>query len=159
MPASCSFRASAAGSPACGIEVPARRHNPIVDLVCALHALWAICLIVDASPDNPVMAITGISSTARFFPSRVGMAVLFGGASVMAFCGEFAARRVTAVLWMIPQQVLLLICALGAAQAIFAASFADGVIRTHQFLAADQGPLILLMMFHTTAMFSDRRGA
>jgi hypothetical protein len=53
---------------------------------------------------------------------------------------------------LLPQQVILIMAAGSAIEAIFQSHFADGVIRSRAFIVADQSVYILLAFFYTMAI-------
>lgn len=59
------------------------------------------------------------------------------------------------LLLLLPQQILLLLSAGGAVQAISIGSFADGIARSRYFIGADQIYAILLAIIQTIALVKE----
>lgn len=119
----------------------------IVWFALILHATWAVMLIVDpvsqnATPLHALVAVFGIL-TAPVLILTVGLTL----------SGLYNTRdRITTMLQLVPQQILLYIAAIGAAVAISHGTYADLVQRPRMFIAADQSPIILSAIFYTLAM-------
>jgi len=112
-----------------------------------LHLMWGITGSLDASAYNS----TALSAIYRLCGS-LSPVVCFVVA-ILAILGLNESRKPLAgLLLMLPQQTLLLISAFGAAAAIASSHFADGVVRSRAFIAADQIPAILAAVGHTIAI-------
>ncbi len=126
-----------------------RRFPLIVAVAIALHLIWAMGLLIDprshfATAVHAMMLVTDNTNVAAL--------VLFTVAA-MAWLGikwhrdtRYASGRVIKTLLFLPQQCVLIMSATGAASAILASSFADGIIRPMWFIAVDQMPVILIMV-------------
>jgi hypothetical protein len=79
-------------------------------------------------------------------------AELYLGAAILAVYGMWFAPRRTRVWLLLPQQFLLLVSGFAALHAMILGQFADGVVRAHTFLIADQSPILLVAIFHTVAL-------
>jgi hypothetical protein len=114
-----------------------------------LHAIWG--LIVILSPDALMTTpLHGFDSSGL---GRWGTAVMLLGASAMALLEMgIISPTIRGAILMAPQQMLLLIGAMGAFGCIVRGSYADGVQRPLSFLLADQLPAILAAVLHTLAM-------
>lgn len=126
---------------------------PIIILYAvALHFIWAICLFVNPN----VLHITAMGTYLDYFspttPHATLLGILFCVVAILAVVGLFVKDKLSRLLLMIPQQMMLVISAAGALQAMISGSFADGVIRTHSFLIADQLPAILVATGHFIAV-------
>lgn len=120
-------------------------------LVVAIHALWGVLLL--AYP-TVVFNITAINYMSHFLGPKLA-GVLYLAACVLSFISLYYKNkwhRLVGVSLLLPQQFLLWVSALGAWSAIVNQSFADGIKRPWAFLAADQGPYILLAIFYTIAI-------
>lgn len=115
-----------------------------------LQSCWGAMLIF-----SPIITdITAIHSTMLLFKHRGLLAVVYLiaalGSAVSLTTDRFSPFK--HFLMLLPQQFLLLISALGAANAMYLSQFADGVIRPRQFLIADQLPSVLIALLHTCAI-------
>ena len=113
-----------------------------------LHLVWAVTLLVDASG----VGATAVSALHRIVPMPFLPWVIIGCG--MLAIAAVAARPLWFVLLLIPQQILLMISASGAIDAIWLGQFADGVLRSRAFLMVDQSYSIILMLGHTAAIFT-----
>ena len=115
-----------------------------------VHFAWGILLLSDASP----LGITAIHEFTLLSLPRHVISILFIVIAAMAAWGVLHKPKfeITRVLFLLPQQMLLVISAVGAAKAMWLSQFADGVIRPREFLIADQIPVILTAIFHTLAI-------
>lgn len=78
-------------------------------------------------------------------------------AATLALIGLFV-RPIWFILLLTPQQLLLTMSATGAIEAIWISQFADGVVRSRAFLAADQSYSIIVAIGHTAAIASHAWG-
>jgi hypothetical protein len=78
--------------------------------------------------------------------------LLLISAAFMAITGFFLRRKVHTLLFLVPQQILLFLSAGSSFKAIWQGHFADGVVRSHAFIMADQAPVILIAFFHAWAI-------
>ena len=127
-------------------------HLPLILWYAAiLHLWWAGLLWLSPSAAD---ATTTAALTDCFSPRYVSVALVV--ASVMSLTVLYRARApsIWTALCLLPQQALLTLAAVGAVEAIWASQFADGVIRSRYFIAADQFPPILAAVFHNFAVVS-----
>ena len=61
------------------------------------------------------------------------------------------------ILALIPQEIVLSISAAGALKAMWTGSFADGVLRSNVFIAADQVYSVILAIGHALAIIFHAR--
>lgn len=115
----------------------------------ALHLLWAVLIFHDHSAVNA----TAVHGVGKFIESPILLAMTFAGVAWCATLGIFT-RLPWIVLLLIPQQIVLLFSAVGVVEAIWLAQFADGVVRSRSFLAADQIYTVLAAVGHTFAMIA-----
>lgn len=120
----------------------------MVSYAVALHLAWAVILLIDHSAVNA----TAVHALHRWIalpwlPASVALAAL------CAVCAMAWNSRWTLVL-LLPQQILLMMSAAGAVEAIWLSQFADGVIRARAFIAADQLYSVLAAMGHTLAIIA-----
>lgn len=111
-----------------------------------LHFLWAGCVFYSDDALGP----TGVAALARYIPAVIlPWSILT--AAVLALVA-LSLRPAWFLLMLMPQQILLLMSASGAIEAIWLGQFADGVVRSRVFLLADQFYSILVCIGHTTAI-------
>lgn len=129
---------------------PIGRHRFISIMVLyaiALHLTWAGILIVD----DVATQATALNAVYRYIdPVPLLIAVLVTAASLALF-GLYLSSPV-ALLLLLPQQLILMMSAAGAFEAMWNMQFADGVIRPVAFIAADQIYSILAAIGHTAAL-------
>lgn len=132
--------------------IPMRnRHLSIMVLFAiALHYVWAVSLYVDSESMNAT-ALYAIQKWIGHFGQHATLVALPIVATVALF-GLFV-RPMWFVIFLIPQQILLTMSAVGALEAIWISQFADGVVRSRGFLVADQSYSILASIGHTAAIF------
>lgn len=119
----------------------------MVSYAITLHLVWAGILATDYEVTNA----TALNALARFIhPEPVLIGVLVT-AALLAVWGMMT-RYPWVVLLLMPQQVLLMMSAAGAFEAIWIAQFADGVVRSREFIAVDQIYSILAAVGHTVAI-------
>lgn len=127
-----------------------RTHTIIVWYVIILHWLWGSLLLASSAP---------LSITAIFTVVRLGLAsfrevgVLYLSASLLAWLGLFMSPGIGS-LFLLPQFTLLGCSAYGAIRAMVLGTFADGVIRSHTFLMADQAPSVIIFLFYFVSFYN-----
>lgn len=127
------------------------RSKWIIWAAIALHVLWGGLLLCDESAGW----VTAIHLFVHLCGSSTAAGIIYLCVSVMAACSLLRGRSSVEYLELIgllPQQVILMISALGAVAAISRGMFADGVVRPRAFISADQGNDIIFCLFHTAAM-------
>jgi hypothetical protein len=119
--------------------------NPtwIIFYASAIHWAWGISLFVD-----------GASRIAAWEVFISMPSILLGLMFISVACSAFYSilKRVS-VLWMIPQQLVLMAMAFGQSKLIIAGHYADWVWRPPYFIYRDQVWGILLAVFHLLAMY------
>ena len=126
-----------------------RRPLPVMIIYAiGLHLCWGILGTIDET----AYFSTAASAPFRLFGNLTGVVCI--AVAAMALTGLIARFRspLTSLMCMLPQQSLLIISAIGAAHAIYLGQFADGVVRSRFFIAADQVPAILAAVGHTVSM-------
>lgn len=135
------------------VEHLTMRRKWVVMLAIAIHLLWGILLL---SGEKSVTGVTAIHTTQTLLgsPSTVGWAYLLASfCSLAGIILEGRIRLMFELSLMLPQQFLLMLSAFGALYAMRLSAFADGVVRPRSFLIADQGPAVLIAVFHTLALW------
>lgn len=120
-------------------------------LICyaaLVHLTWAITLLISASPAN----ITALADLATVGLHHYTLSGICAFAALAALFSDKLTSQLWQVVSLLPQQTLLIFGAWGSLEAIMSGSFADGVKRPVEFLAADQGRNIILLVAHTFAI-------
>lgn len=125
----------------------------IVAWAVALHAAWGGLLMFSNSPLNTTPLHT---YTVLFGGSHRAIGLILLMVAAMAFVGlkKSGNPNNEGILWLMPQQIALLISATGALAAALVGHYADGVPRPHLFILADQLPSILGAIAHSAALFN-----
>lgn len=113
----------------------------------SLHFLWAVFILIDPA----AIDATAVSALHRFIQPPLVLAFVIALASILATIGIFS-RKVWVSLLLMPQQILLMVSASGAIEAMWIGQFADGVTRPAAFIAADQIYSVLAAIGHTVAI-------
>ncbi len=127
------------------IEIHHHKYSLIIVYAIVLHLIWGFLGIADISAYDATAfsaihyVFGGMSPFICFF---VAIAALIG----------LNKKGLLGLQLMLPQQALLMLSAFGATMAIVNGHFADGVIRSAFFIAADQTSVILTAIFHTMAI-------
>lgn len=119
-----------------------------------LHIIWAALLIASISPTT----VTGINLLHVMFPNRYVLACVLLGCSISAILSITKFKGTKSLAMLLPQQFLLIIPAIAVIAAISNGHFADGVIRSREFLLADKVVVILIALFHTQAILRFDKG-
>ena len=88
----------------------------------------------------------------------VGAALI--AVAALAVWGTFV-DQIAGVLMMMPQQAVIVLSAVSAAESIWRSAYGDGVVRPRAFIAADQAHALLLVPVHAAAVviYHSRRRA
>jgi len=123
----------------------------IIMYAIAVHMITGVVLILD--PDAG--ASTGPSSVVDLFYGShlvAGLAMLI--AAALAIAAHLHRPLRSWAYW--PQQLLLIVAAVGALVAVVMGNYADGVVRPTLFIATDQLMVMLLPIFHAVAIVFSR---
>lgn len=134
------------------LKVKDRPISIMVIYCCILHLEWAALLFIDPA----AAGATPVSALHRFVGSIGFLQFTLILASALALTG-LSVKSPWGVLYLIPQQCLLMISAVGALRAIYLGQFADGVLRPYAFIAADQLHIVLAALGHATAIIVHAR--
>lgn len=121
---------------------------PIILIAIFQQFIWAYGIAHDAN----AMSTTAAAVPALFMPQYVFVTMLIF-CTLLAIVAFHFKRKWQTVMALLPQQILLFVSAAGAIEAIRIGAFADGVVRSHDFLLVDQCLSILLAFFHMWAIF------
>lgn len=113
----------------------------------AVHILWGWLLLVSQAPvhTTPLGLFAGAP--------RWLVAPLMLAAAASAVAGLMQhAPGLRSLCLLLPQQGLLLLTAWSASGAVLASAYADGVLRSRAFIAADQMPIVLVVVVHSAAL-------
>lgn len=114
-----------------------------------LHFVWAAAILIDPQAVNA----TSVHALHRLLQSPREVALVAGMCSALATLGIMCRLPWVAILLM-PQQLLLMISAAGAFEAMWLSQYADGVFRARSFIIVDQAPVVLAAFGHTIAIFA-----
>jgi hypothetical protein len=129
---------------------PIKRYPLIVLFAAVLHYVWAASLIADTRAGDA----TSLSGLVHLFGSRPTILVLLVVATLaLAYVFLFSQRGLTAAIFAVPQQAVLLVSAWTAVAAMASGHFADGVERPIPFIIADQSPAVIAAILHAAAIF------
>ena len=134
--------------------------HQIIFAAIFLHFWWAGLLFFSEAP----LGITAIHDLhesvllAWDHPSVIGhgphMAIIFAVVGALALWSEVRSRTdLKGVFLLSPQQVVLVLSAVSAVEAMARQSYADGVLRPFTFIAADQIVICLFALAHTVAIW------
>lgn len=129
------------------IRITTHLLSTMVLLAITVHLVWATILLLDESAVNA----TAVNALYRYIAPPALLALAIAAAALFALTAMLARSQWTLLL-LLPQQVLLMMSAAGAIEATWAAQFADGVIRSRAFIAADQLYSVLAAVWHTVAI-------
>ena len=121
----------------------------IIIYAVALHLIWAGTMFADES----AIFSTAPSGLSDIFGTRFGAASAVLGAALLAGWALWRGKVDTvSLLALLPQQMILILSAAAAAEAIWGSQFADGVVRPRAFILTDQIPAVLIAIAHTAAI-------
>jgi hypothetical protein len=127
-----------------------------LSIVVMMAVAQHLCLAVALMTDTAALNATGLHAIYLLIrPPGVTAAVLIA-ASCCSVVGVWC-EVPWIVLLLIPQQILLLLSATGAFEAMWLGQFADGVVRPNAFIVADQIGGVLLAVGHTVAIIAHAR--
>lgn len=124
------------------------RTHPTLLIAIVYHYIEGIALLWDKAAAEA----TSIHALVLTFPRGLCAAILFGSATA-AWFGFRARRKITTLICLMPQQLLLYIAAGGGIEAVWNAQFADGVIRAQAFVMVEQALPILLALGYSWVIF------
>lgn len=81
-------------------------------------------------------------------------AILVFSLPIATFAVYAPMQLIWRLLLLFPQVVITFIYAVGAAKAIYLSSYADGILRSREFILDDQLPLFLILYFHTVSVLT-----
>lgn len=125
-----------------------RRTRWILWYGVSVHLLWGGLLLISPQPTmtTPLGLFVGAP---HVLVATLMLAV--AGIAVAGLRQRVPGLRSLAML--MPQQALLWLTAWSASRAVIASAYADGVLRSRTFIAADQMPIVLIVVIHTAALF------
>ncbi len=132
------------------LQIGHRSLSITVLIAVAIHATWAMLILHDESALNA----NAVHALFRFVQSPQLLALVLMLVAASALAGSFIGN-----MWLLmPQQVVLVLSGVGAIESIWLAQFADGVLRPHAFIMADQVYSIYLAIGHTVAISQTNNG-
>lgn len=118
----------------------------IVFYAVCVHYAWAGMLYFD----NSASWATPIAPVWHLFHEYTAHALaLF---ATLALASLFMRDRTPRVMFLIPQQFVMMLSAGGCIVAVWSGQYADGVVHPRLFIAADQFTAILFPALHAVAM-------
>lgn len=127
--------------------------NNIIWFAITYHLIWAGLLVQSSEPTS----VTGLNMLYRVFPNRFLLAGVLAASAILAILAITKARRFVSLFLMLPQQFMLLVPLLAVVTAISTGTFADGVVRSSVFLAADKIGIVLLAVFHSLMLLQPHK--
>lgn len=131
----------------------------VVRFALVQHFIWGAMLLFngDLLHTTAMDAAYGLFGTvfpvASFSDGALRSGVMYLLVAALAFASlNRRTRDDVRLLLLIPQQFILVLSAAGALQAMWLSSFADGVVRSREFIIADQCPIVILAALHTWAL-------
>ena len=127
------------------------RRQWIFTVAWLTHYVWAVVLLIGGEPSGWCTSIAG--SLRVFGSNHTALAVFYALSSTLVLWSMHRDRVDVLGFWLcIPQQVAMLMSAIGSSKAILYQQFADGVTRPWAFICNDQILYLLIGVFHTAAM-------
>lgn len=115
-----------------------------------LHWVWGSVLMSSTAP----LQVTAISTIIKIgLVSAPAAGLFYLLVAVTAMIGLFVHKKYS-IFFLLPQSAVLWLGAYGAWKAMTLGMFADGVIRSHEFLITDQAPAVIAAIFHTAAVLN-----
>ena len=124
------------------------RNFPIILMATIHQYVGAVALMLDAASSKA----TNLHILHQIVPRYSLIEFLLFLVPTIALLGFFARRKVTTLICLVPQQLLLFLSAGSAVRAIALGSYPSGVFRSPAYIAADESLTILIAIFHTWAM-------
>jgi len=122
-----------------------------------IHLGWAVLIALHAAAEGstPVSGIVkGLSQLG--LSSRPAIIIILVVSSLLALSVILneRTRTVWTILALLPQQMLLVMSSWASLRAMSQGMYADGIIRPHAFIEADQLPSLVAAAVYTVAIFS-----
>ncbi len=126
------------------------RRVPFIVVACviAMQFIWAVGLAIDPSSQNA----TAVFALMAMTKDPMAVSHLLIVSTLLATIGFLSSNLFVKIIFLIPQQILLTISAVGCINAMYSSSFADGVIRSRWFIILDQSPVVLFWIGHTIVL-------
>jgi hypothetical protein len=127
----------------------------IVWAAVTVHIIQGWLLIKDDSAAY-VTSISHVINWLHLTPDQLG--VIYITIAILAFLGWllFPMGSVRRLVMASFQQGFLMLAAWGAITAMLNSQFADGVVRSSEFISADQIGIVTVAFWHTVAIFNGR---
>lgn len=120
----------------------------VVACVIAMQFIWAIGLAIDSSSHYA----TAVHALMALTQDQMAVSRILIVSTLLATVGFLSENLLVKIMFLLPQQVLLTISAIGCISAMYSSSFADGVIRSRWFIILDQSPVVLFWLGHTIVL-------
>jgi hypothetical protein len=125
----------------------------MIVVAIALHVFEAVVFLTTSAADGSI----GMAALLAVFRGHFTAAEAMLFACATAAFGQWFRSSIAPfarLCLLIPQQILLLITAIGSVEAILAGSYADGILRSPLFIACDQLPRISLAGLYSVAILA-----
>lgn len=121
-----------------------------IGVIALMHIYWGVLLLFSAAPLNA----TPLAAFARHAADH---RVIGGALILVAFSALVAVRRRAGrltLLWLMPQQMVLIGSTLAVVRAAMTQRYADAtvVVGGWQHISSDQAPVVALMLVHVAAL-------
>jgi hypothetical protein len=118
--------------------------------------VWALGLYLSPSP----MLATPLNYFARLmsydqYLTATGLIVVSLFCAIGVILDQKKQHEFIALLCVIPQQFVMLVCAFGSVMSIVNSHYADGVFRNQAFILADQFPFIIAAVMYTISILKN----
>lgn len=125
-----------------------RQTDWVIFYVTCLHLVWGTLLLIDGSPfsTNPIGFF-------NLFITQTTTAFFFLMAGVLALVAIKIKNILNSFLFLLPQQILLLLTSFSGIVSALRGHYIDGTVRPEIFIFADQLPIILLSLFYGLAIY------
>lgn len=125
------------------------RYRPqwIILYACALQAIWGFSLLFFDKSDIAAWAAV------KHLPNWFMCTALF----ISAGMSYYALTKSKSIVWLLPQQAMLMAAAMSCIAMVVMGHYADGLPYPRIFILRDQLPEILTAVFHTAAIFHRER--
>ena len=138
-----------------------RAGTPTFLTVAGMHAVQAGILFSTAAANGCIAVWTLMFVSHYLLPNAIhetGIRLIVAGTLSLcvgcALTAVFVSRlnMMYRIALLLPQQILLVVVALGALWFVILSSYADGVLRSRWFILADQVPIMWLFVLHTVSI-------
>ena len=123
----------------------------------ALHFLWGLIVLCYGT----LYLTTPQAYIHMLLTSTFSTGVVYITVSLLALYAEYAWYKqyfVISLLFLCPQQLLMLLSGSSSINAALKGEYANGVVLPHMFILSDQLPIVIAAIVHTLAMLDRYSG-